>query len=431
MQHTASEPTIANSQQQPPLQRLDSKTLKSFDPLAVFSPPQPPRGLDQAAGSAGETPAAAVAAPAVSASSHVHAHAHTHTHSHPHTPVAPHAHLPLHTSVQIGADKISSVSSYSSSALSSGSFTAISVSPLPPTTPNSHTPWTPGMSPPQSSVSAPAQSPNSHAAISPAQREFFAGSPKSLQTSIAAATAPGAPSDMRVDVTSRAPVEGSAPSAHQQVASLHTASPSVHSPTIHPSPSSTLSSRSICGVAFSTVDTVIDPEGHVTSTRSHPDTSIKSADRTPSAVTIHDDGDSPAHALHSPGPPSASPGVPRPAIKRASLQNLPPVNIDSLNQASESEQIDSPLPPVVSALMAAQQAAGVTPGATLSMPHHEQHGRLLFIVGDASGAGQFSRLSRSLLRQHSFYSLLIFLSFLLLVQLQARPALRWASCTYC
>lgn len=53
-------------------------------------------------------------------------------------------------------------------------------------------------------------------------------------------------------------------------------------------------------------------------------------------------------------------------------------------------QLGSPLPPVVSALMAAQKAAGTTPGTTLAMPNTSHSGRLIMLAGDASGAGKSS-----------------------------------------
>jgi len=61
----------------------------------------------------------------------------------------------------------------------------------------------------------------------------------------------------------------------------------------------------------------------------------------------------------------------------------------SARRRMRGEEGDEQLPPVVSRLMAAQRIAGTAPGTTLSVPMEFER-RLIFICGDASGAGKSS-----------------------------------------
>lgn len=87
------------------------------------------------------------------------------------------------------------------------------------------------------------------------------------------------------------------------------------------------------------------------------------------------------HGLTSPSFPQHGP-----SSNRSDQHDVLSPGLDRNNLLSPG----SPLPPVVSALMAAQKVAGTTPGATLAMPVESQQGRLIFLCGDASGAGKTS-----------------------------------------
>lgn len=112
---------------------------------------------------------------------------------------------------------------------------------------------------------------------------------------------------------------------------------------------------------------------------------------------LHSDGQ------HDPSPlgttTSSSAIAPTAASSTSSTLSSPPTSINpasvptgvlSPSHPSIPPDSTSPLPPVVSALMAAQKLSGTTPGATLAVPSasSQPSGRLLFICGDASGAGK-------------------------------------------
>jgi hypothetical protein len=211
----------------------------------------------------------------------------------------------------------------------------------------------------------------------------------------------------------------SSSSSQLSVASLSTSSPSLHTPVVHPSPPA--STRSTVG--FKELDTTIHEDGSVTTTRAHPPHQHArqiSDDATPSVVNVHaEEEPSPANyprigispsrssdvsaaaAVAGPGYTIASgllsPSLPQPSSTRSS--SLRAMDTDGGGGGGGDHHDDdvdgalSPssegLPPVVSRLMTAQKMAGTTPGATLAMPVKSQVGRLIMLVGDASGAGKW------------------------------------------
>jgi hypothetical protein len=418
MEHSESEPmpassssttgsTSSSSSSTTTTQPLDRSALKAFDPLAVMSPQlPPPRSLPPA-----HSPGDSTAASALS-------------------------------SFVVGSDQtISSFNSYSSAALSSGSFTAISVSPVTPLTPGGHlagsTPGSAGgavsspLVPPPAvaaALAAAAAAAPDHDAVS---RDFFSASTSSSvppSGGSASASVSHSHPQMSVDVGTQSSSSGdpkstssaSSSSSQLSMASLSTSSPSLHTPVVHPSPPA--STRSTVG--FKELDTTIHEDGSVTTTRAHPPhlhARQISDDATPSVVNVHaEEGPSPANyprigispsrssdvsaaaAVAGPGYTIASgllsPSLPQPSSTRSS--SLRAMDTDGGGGGGGGEHHDadvdgalSPsnegLPPVVSRLMTAQKMAGTTPGATLAMPVKSQMGRLIMLVGDASGAGKW------------------------------------------
>jgi len=370
MEHSESEPM-------PRSQPLDRSALKAFDPLAVMSPVPsvPTRSLPPLHTSPGNPPAA------------------------------------------LGVDTVSSINSYSSAALSSGTFTAISVSPVSQFTPGGlQLPTgTPGSSPyvpvsgtqPAGAVQSGGETPVSRAAEFLATASITSVSSSSSGGDSTASVSQSSAPSISVDLSA---VHSSNAAAAMSVTS--TSSPSIHTPMMHPSPPA--SNRS--AVSFRDVDTTIHEDGRVTSTRAqaarHERELSMATDGTPSAVRVHGEEEpspanyphiSPARAATAAAHASTAPvSVPASAAASEAHDMLSPsqpkstLTTRSSGSDSEADVLspshgqDSPLPPVVSALMAAQKMAGTTPGATLAMPVKSQLGRLIMLVGDASGAGKSS-----------------------------------------